>query len=573
MNSLLNFSFYLYLKSLFNFELNLNNKIKSFKNIINQIDEKKYLDFNFLEYIDDYPKYPEGFRPIINLNKYNILEIYNAYSSSNEFLMASINNSNILNFKLNLDKIPNTNINNDVQIQNIFFEDIYNENLEFNKVIDPIRSTDRYSYIYKMFGYDVPSSEKQTSFYVAYSIYLLLHVNMKSIFNMYNIIQPMAMPYVDVRNISYQKSFEKYINENVDNLSSDIAEFIMSYIYKISTPKGVFFNEIKKIIADILDNDLCIEFKKYISLQDSLLLLNIKNIINSVYSKLTDVILHDLINYSETTNIQEIVNSETNSLFISDENKKLEDRLNRYSENNFKQYAYLAFMYNRVPAKFLNVLQLILKFFTQMELKLVDENDFTENSLQSLFLKMYGTISKPSTSGLNLETIEYMLNNNINKDLLSSIIIDDFSLSYAFRSSMGYYIDEFCNSEVFDKIIDKIIDDVFNYLKTSINITYKYDYYTNKKMLFMFFRSLLRRDIISNKIFFDQENELFELFDVYTNNFSGCNINIESMRLRTIQYVNSNLSRIQNFFENIIFTSLIKNMYDRHISYYLNTNI
>lgn len=186
MNSVLNNTFWFYLFSLLDFENRLKVKNNEFAEIIKEIDEKDYLDYDFLDSYGNYPKYPNDFRPIVNLNKYNILEIYNAYSSSNDFLLASINNENILNYKNTLDTIPITKISNDVRVQTIFFQDMYNGILETDQIVNPFFSTSRDSYIFKQFGYQLPSSESNFSFIAAYALYQFLFTNMKSILDMYN---------------------------------------------------------------------------------------------------------------------------------------------------------------------------------------------------------------------------------------------------------------------------------------------------------------------------------------------------------------------------------------------------
>ncbi len=569
MNSVLNNTFWFYLFSLLDFENRLKVKNNEFAEIIKEIDEKDYLDYDFLDSYSNYPKYPNDFRPIVNLNKYNILEIYNAYSSTNDFLLASINNENILNYKNTLDTIPITKISNDVRVQTIFFQDMYNGILETDQVINPFFSTSRNSYIFKQFGYQLPSSESNFSFIAAYALYQFLFTNMKSILNMYNKVQGYALPYMDAVNYTYQESLDKYIDSNLDTLTKQISEFVLNYVYKITLPTGEFFNNVQEIVKKNIDSKLRISIKNYLRNQDTMVLSNVKAISQGVYSKLSEILIQDLINYTEGSSISEVINEELNDHLIKVEIEKFNKRLSNYTENNFKPYSYLIFMYNRTPLKFLNVLQLVLKFYTEHEIKLIDDYDFTEIELRSYF----NTLFKKSSNSINYDNIVPLLNQSITTDLISSILIDDYTLSYMFRANMAYYIDTFFESANYDEVINSILDDVFKYLKNDLQISYKYDYYENRLLIELFLRSLLRRDILNGKMFVDRENELFELFDIYLNNFTIRELNVDQMLQRTNQYVSSNLERINAFFENILFTALIKTMYDNHIAYYLNTNI
>ena len=569
MNSVLNNTFWFYLFSLLDFENRLKVKNNEFVEIIKEIDEKDYLDYDFLDSYSNYPKYPNDFRPIVNLNKYNILEIYNAYSSTNDFLLASINNENILNYKNTLDTIPITKISNDVRVQTIFFQDMYNGILETDQVINPFFSTSRNSYIFKQFGYQLPSSESNFSFIAAYALYQFLFTNMKSILDMYNKVQVYALPYMDAVNYTYQESLDKYIDSNLDTLTKQISEFVLNYVYKITLPTGEFFNNVQEIVKKNIDGKLRTSIKNYLRNQDTMVLSNVKAISQGVYSKLSEILIQDLINYTEGSSISEVINEELNDHLIKVEIEKFNKRLSNYTENNFKPYSYLIFMYNRTPLKFLNVLQLVLKFYTEHEIKLIDDYDFTEIELRSYF----NTLFKKSSNSINYDNIVPLLNQSITTDLISSILIDDYTLSYMFRANMAYYIDTFFESANYDEVINSILDDVFKYLKNDLQISYKYDYYENRLLIELFLRSLLRRDTLNGKMFVDRENELFELFDIYLNNFTIRELNVDQMLQRTNQYVSSNLERINAFFENILFTALIKTMYDNHIAYYLNTNI
>lgn len=569
MNSVLNNTFWFYLFSLLDFENRLKVKNNEFAEIIKEIDEKDYLDYDFLDSYGNYPKYPNDFRPIVNLNKYNILEIYNAYSSSNDFLLASINNENILNYKNTLDTIPITKISNDVRVQTIFFQDMYNGILETDQIVNPFFSTSRDSYIFKQFGYQLPSSESNFSFIAAYALYQFLFTNMKSILDMYNKVQVYALPYMDAVNYTYQESLDKYIDSNLDTLTKQISEFVLNYVYKITLPTGEFFNNVQEIVKKNIDGKLRTSIKNYLRNQDTMVLSNVKAISQGVYSKLSEILIQDLINYTEGSSISEVINEELNDHLVKVEIEKFNKRLSNYTENNFKPYSYLIFMYNRTPLKFLNVLQLVLKFYTEHEIKLIDDYDFTEIELRSYF----NTLFKKSSNSINYDNIVPLLSHSITTDLISSILIDDYTLSYMFRANMAYYIDTFFELTNYDEVINGILDDVFKYLKNDLQISYKYDYYENRLLIELFLRSLLRRDILNGKMFVDRENELFELFDIYLNNFTTRELNVDQMLRRTNQYVSSNLEKINAFFENILFTALIKTMYDNHIAYYLNTNI
>ena len=334
-------------------------------------------------------------------------------------------------------------------------------------------------------------------------------------------------------------------------------------------PKGDFLDKVIDIVKRNIDTKLRTSLKNFLRHQDTLILSNIKAITQGMYSKIATTLVQDLINYSDGVGISEIVDDDLNNHLINFETEKINNLLSKYTENNFKQYSYLIFMYNRTPMKFLNVLQLVLKFYVENEIKLPGNYDFTQNELMAQF----NTLFTKSKSSIKYDNIVPLLSQNLTQDFLSSIIIDDYTLSYMFRSNMAYYMDAYFNSNEYDDLINTILDNVFEYLKNDLQVSYKYDYYDNRVMVELFLMSILRRDMLSGRLFEDRESELFELFDIYVTNLTQPKLNMDQMLQRCKQYISSNIDKINLFFENILFTSVVKTMYDNHISYYLNTNI
>ena len=139
---------------------------------------------------------------------------------------------------------------------------------------------------------------------------------------------------------------------------------------------------------------------------------------------------------------------------------------------------------------------------------------------------------------------------------------------------MLYYTDNFLNNfKEYDNSIDDLLNNIFIYLQSSVNISYEEDYFKNKDLLKLFFKSYLHKDILNGKIFLDIENEMYEIFDIYTSNLSQITIDSDKMRNRVIQLLNSNISKIHYFYESILKTSILKYLHDTNIVYYLNNNI
>lgn len=571
----LNCAFYLYLKKIFSFEKNINKIINNHINILEEIVNKHIIDYNFLDNYDDTQnKYPYDYKSIINLGKYDILKIYNAYSSNPKYLLASINSENILNLKLIFDNIPTSKINTDLEIQNLFTLNFLDNILENKKILDPIKNNSNESFLFKLFDNTPFNTTKNISFNVNYAIYQYISANLNFLLKTQEKIQPIINSYTDSVNYRHQQSFNKYLNDNIDKISNDLSKFILYYVYKITSPAGSFLNEINDVIKKWILNDFKKLFNDYLKKQENLFLNNSSNIIYILYNKLSEICTEDICNSTDADNINNIVNKNTNDLFCETELKKYNFLINKITPSNFKQYLYLVFYYNKTPLKFLNILQLILETYVNNEIITSEKSNYTEDEIISYFNLLYGTNNRSGSSGLNFDFINDTLTNIINKDLLNSILIDDYVISYGFRSNMLYYIDNFLNNFIeYDNIIDNLLNNIFIYLQSSVNISYEEDYFKNKDLLKLFFKAYLHNDILNGKIFLDVEYEMYEIFDIYTSNMEPITIDEDKMRKRAIQLLNGNISKIHYFYESILKTSVLKYLHDTNIVYYLNTNI
>lgn len=571
----LNCAFYLYLKKIFSLEKNIINLNKIHNDLIEKIVNQQILNNNFLSnYYIENNKYPFDYKPIINLGKYDILKIYNAYSSNPKYLLASINNNNVLNLKPTFDDIPVSKINIDFELQNLFNFDFLNNILEHKKILDPIKTSLNESFLFKQFDNVVFNTTKNISFSVNYAIYQYISVNLNFLLKTQEKIQPIINSYTDSVNYRHQQSFNKYLNDHINDISNNLAKFILFYIYNITSPAGSFLSEIEKVIQDWILNNFKKIYNEYLKNQENLFLNNSSNIIYVLYNKLAEICTEDLCNSTAADQMENIVNKNTNDILFQNEINKYNSLIDKITPNNFKQYLYLVFYYNKTPLKFLNILQLILDTYTNNEIITSEKSNYTEDEIISYFNLLYGSKSKYNTDGLNFDFIHDTLINIINKDLINSILIDDYVISYGFRSNMLYYTDNFLNNfKEYDNSIDDLLNNIFIYLQSSVNISYEEDYFKNKDLLKLFFKSYLHKDILNGKIFLDIENEMYEIFDIYTSNLSQITIDSDKMRNRVIQLLNSNISKIHYFYESILKTSILKYLHDTNIVYYLNNNI
>lgn len=97
--------------NIIDFEKQLIDVTNIFTETLKGIDEKNFLNIDFLDSYQSYPKYPLNFKVIDNLNNYNILTIYNTASDDLGYLIESITKMDILSLKNNFDAISESHIN------------------------------------------------------------------------------------------------------------------------------------------------------------------------------------------------------------------------------------------------------------------------------------------------------------------------------------------------------------------------------------------------------------------------------------------------------------------------------
>ena len=107
--------------NILNFFSNTENRLGELKtesnSFTNMIINGDFLSSNFLDSIENYPKYPYLFKPIINTSKYNLIKIYYSTDENVDQLLSAITNTNILSLKKKFSSIPDTQINKDLFIQ------------------------------------------------------------------------------------------------------------------------------------------------------------------------------------------------------------------------------------------------------------------------------------------------------------------------------------------------------------------------------------------------------------------------------------------------------------------------
>ena len=561
--------FNLYLQNLFTFEDILKTRQNQINEVLAEINNNQLLNYNFLDSYNDYPKYPADYKPIKNLYKYNILKIYDTYTSKDEYLFSSINKTGLLNLKLKTDKIPLKKIRDDYLIQLLFFDKFNDDLLDRDLVYKPINTGVRSNYIYKTFLYDSESGGINP-FAVAFFLNLFISCNLKTIMNLYSSIQEIASSYSLGKNQHFIDEFNNYFSGSVKSeFSNNLTNFILNYTYQIVQPSEKFRAKISDIVNNCL-NEFKEKYVSYLRQQKEINLNSIQTIVTILYQKIAEFYTRDLINSATSASI-DIIPSSTFEYFQKEEINRYKELMKEYSPYNIKEYLFLTYLYKNQPLRFLNITQMVIPYYVESILHLPTDNSFTIGDLQK-----YANMLFSKSTGFNMDYILGTLRDTLTiENVVNEFLENDFTISYGFRSAMADYMEEFYNSSDFDTIIDDLLENVFSELKNSTQVHYNKNYYFNKILLKIYFRALLRQRIISGNMFQERETIVFEIFEKAAKALEGTvySFNETTMKETFWHIFKPNVNIYQPFFENMLTTALTKQLHDDHILYYLNENI
>ena len=354
-----------------------------------------------------------------------------------------------------------------------------------------------------------------------------------------------------------------------------MCKFILEYTYQISAPSSDFLAGVKKNIeSEILK--LPELFNLIIQEKDSMIydLINYisKNTYNYIASELSRLAISDeeftLLKDNTTDNIDEFIES-----LKSYEIETYNNIYKNHTKNRLRDYMFLVYYYKLKPKKFLNVMQLVLLNYVKQQLIDQDSNVFNFSILKSYFIKLLGTVGVESSQGIDFSKVEEYLINILTPSYVLNVLSNKCIIEFSTRIYLIDAIEDTFNLEnkVFNEYIDNLCEVFFNYLKNTVQVDYKKAFYYNKKLILIYILAYLKKAILNNQIFSEQEYLLKNIFtDIISNENYTVNIDIEKMRRRMIQYINGDVASITNIFENLLETSIEKRLHGENLLYFLN---
>lgn len=560
-------SFTNYLRHLSNFSVRKEEVCEHTQTIYDKLIRGEFLEQDFLERYEDYPKYDTTLRPINILGKYNLITIYGVIDTEPESMMSIISDPEIMAMKTKLDKYDAQNIVLDKYLQDLWFDNILNVTCREDKLEAGLSRTSG-NFVDLTFDEEPIWELKNEAFFKLFAVFLMLNKNLQSMNNFVSNINVDLLSSLSFKPNYFARELKKYFASTIDQYSVDLSKYILLYTYGITIPADTLSDSVGSIIKKKYEEIIsyyCAEMERDV---DFLYRFGI-HFVRILYFYLAVEFLRMNFNNAAlyTDNTITLQNQLEQELFtkVIDEN---------YNQENIKNYMYLIFYYKNQPRRFLNVYQAVLKKYVDKILYPTDISYLYSQDVENYLLRFFGSTNNSMTTNLNFDAMkstleEFLSGENIIRLLDENPDIYDFTFKTFISDLFESYVNDIDGSQ-FDVLVDELLDAVFKYLRDEGRIDYDFEYYQNKRLVVWFLKSQLRQIIFNGTNPFGTIPEELFGFLKYSIQKSEPNIDIDRVRTRSIQFVQSNVTQLHQFCENIFRAALNRKLFREHISYFLN---
>lgn len=491
MSVISNANFGIYLKNNFDFTHILNNFESTFFYIYDSIKNNTNIPYNFDSILSDYPKYPENFKYISNPINYNQYKIYNVVTTDISYLLDEID-PGVLHIKLSLDDIPVEfeNLKFDINFQKTFFEDtnsLYNKNVIFleNSNIQTYNN-----YIYYFIGNSLDwEAFKNIDCFHGFLNYYFSSQLVKDLFNYFeNQFIDLCMSDNRLSTSLTSSDFNNYLNNNTNIITTDLAAILMKNNYGTLKYSEQVDNMVSDVIGENIDN-LKTAFNNHINGYNYDVALELSSQISSFLTyPISNKLLQSLDYVGALTITTKI-------------DKLISEYLSKSSENQLGPYLTLSFLYKNSPVKFLSILSLILRQY--VEDKLITKNDMLFQNYEI----------KKLLTNFEIDTDDYYYRLLDNFDLVE--LKNTYNENNCSMFLIFLYFDKiiagFLESEQYDEFVTNMLFDVFKTLNEFGLTTNQHNWFQNIQLIKLYFKSLLRKDLISGNLLVETKNIFDEL--------------------------------------------------------------
>lgn len=487
-----------YLGSTYNFANILSDFENTFGYIYNIVKANSIININFKKTFSNYPKYPSDFIYVTSTSDINIQKIRECTYDSVDVLLDSID-EDVLNLKYTLDKIP-TNLNDmlyDINLQKTYFNDIvdlYDTSTSFlnyfniqeysnevNKCFgEPINTvTDNYHFLQQfmfMFGL-VQVLPKMMNLRKQYSDYVIS----KDIVSAENTIT----------------SFNNYLDNNIQDISEHLSDICLRHIYSMVEVSSSLKTLSTTSISSTADK-FKEEFSNFLTVLPIDPILEVPKLYHtSLIHSLAIDIMGDIFSGESVIKSNAVIGLQTNL------NTILETYLANVDEYNFKSHSFLLYLYKFYPIKFVNILSIIIKDYTENIILPSTENYLTTNEMSTAFFDF-------CYNKIDYTKLSIYFDNNFNSEKILELSdkyrIYDFTIIFYYLKVM----EKFFESDNFQNYIQHVLKTLFDDLFEAGYIDRSFNYRKGYELVHLYLVSHFKY-AISSKLLFNDLIDQFKL--------------------------------------------------------------
>ena len=175
------------------------------------------------------------------------------------------------------------------------------------------------------------------------------------------------------------------------------------------------------------------------------------------------------------------------------ENDAFDTYMGKMTPENIQNYLFLVFLYKFWPINFLNILQLEMKEYTEVVIK---TNEIKDNLFvnQILFSQVISNFINNDTD-IDYNNLCNYVNANINDTHIHDILNMYDIPKFICRLHYLQLINNFINTESFDKLIKDTVFDIFIYFRDNGHLPYNFNWCNELEALNMYVKSYLQQGI------------------------------------------------------------------------------
>ena len=393
---------------------------KYFRSSVKIMADPNFMARSLIDRLDQFPKYPYFYNPLIRTDSLNLVKIYNSTLDNTSDLVESMLDSDELMRKKVFDTIPNTveDFLEEICFQFSYIStasEIYNYELIVRSFVSDSQFRNFFSDLYVPYFYssdqiegDTAGLENSSATY-QYLLYSCLY-NMFSISHNIGTRGLLYLTHINDFGPLFDRvdktimliDFDVFVNNYVDQMSADLAINVGKAIYSFQKISPIMLQNLSTVIRDSLlhvTSGLSASFYLFFYSLDTYP--PAESIITNFLDNLNSLMSADVVSkiYNDATIVDTVeMSSQTNN-----ENLLSSGFMEKIAESQLKNYLFLCFLYKYWPVKFLNILQLTIREYVENYIKTTNDDSLTLDEYKNL-------ISTFCESKINYTNLNQFLN-------------------------------------------------------------------------------------------------------------------------------------------------------------------